>query len=287
MKYHYVDSEYYYYEEWTKLVPDDTEDLVFGRDFIEDLKMEDIPYGVKNITFGAKFCSFLDKGVIPNSVENIIFEGGFYIEHFIIGSIPNSVKNLSIEEYSIPFDYGILPESIVELELGNDIDYPIIVGATQDSLSYLEFKKYLKSSDINFIPKSVSTLNLGDDFNKPIVIDTLDNNSLMLGCHVVFIPNLTNDIVCKSKKINVSPIPNNIKVIILFYDFHKKYSEICYLKNAYTIYFLDNENKKECKLFHTTQFQEELVQKVFDPIRIQKICDKYQIDLLTWINFVK
>ncbi len=279
MKYHYVDSEYYYYEEWTKLIPDDTEDLVFGRDFIEDLKIGDIPYGVKNITFGAKFCSFLDKGVIPNSVENIIFDGGFYLEHFIVGSIPDSVKDLSIDGYSTSFDYGILPEGLIQLDLGPEIDFPMIIGATPDCLSYIEFKKYLKSSDINFIPKSVTSITLDNNYRKPIVIDTFPCNVSIIGEYEIFIEHKSYDIVYI--------VPNNIKMMILFYDFQKKYLEIRNLKNVYIIYFLDKENKKECKLCHTTEFQEEVVQKVFNPIRIQKICDKYQIDLLTWINFVK
>ena len=73
-------------------------------------------------------------------------------------------------------------------------------------------------------------------------------------------------------------------MMILFDDLKKKYLEIRNLKNVYIIYFLDNENKNECKLFHTTQFQEELVQKVFDPIRIQKICEKNGFELFDWIQ---
>ncbi len=276
MKYHFVDSEYYYYEEWTKLIPDNTENLVFGRDFIEDLKVGDIPYGVKNITFGAKFCSILPVGLIPNSVKNIEFECGFNLK-FKIGSIPNSVKNFSIEKYSTTFDYGILPEGLIELYFGNGIDYPIIIGSKPDSLCHLEFKKYLKTSDINFIPKSISTIYLDQELKNPIVIDTLDNDVFILNEHELsFNKNMS------------SSIPNNIKIMILFENFNEKYSKFSFFKNIYSIYFFNNENGVEniCTLFHTYQFQEELVKKVFNPVRIQCICEKYQIDFVDWINII-
>ncbi len=278
MKYHFVDSEYYYYEEWTKLIPDDTEDLVFGRDFIEDLKVGDIPYGVKYITFGAKFCSKIDIGLIPNSVENIEFECGFNL-NFKIGSIPNSIKNFTIQNYSTTFDYGILPEGLIELNFGLGIDYPIIIGSTPDSLCHLEFKKYLKNFDINFIPKSVTTINLDYRCKNPIVIDTLDNNVLILNEHEISF-NIDN-----KKMFSIS---NNIKIMILFEKFIEKYSDFSLFKYIYSIYFFNYENGIEnvCTLFHTYQFQEELIQKVFHPIRIKNICEKYLIDFVDWINII-
>ncbi len=277
MKYHFVDSEYYYYEEWTKLILDDTENLVFGRGFIADLKVGDIPYGVKYITFGAKFCSILPVGLIPNSVENIEFECGFNVK-FEIGTIPNSVKNFTIENYSTTFDFGILPEGLIVLYFGNGIDYPIIIGTTPDSLCHLEFKKYLKTPDINFIPKSISTIYLDKELKNPIVIDKLDNDVLILNEHKIYL-----------NKNMSSSIHNNIKIMILFENFNQNFNQnFSLFKNIYSIYFFNNENGVEniCTLFHTYQFHEELVKKVFYPVRIQNICEKYHIDFVDWINII-
>lgn len=291
-----IDSEYYW--AWwdsrdTQLVPDGTVDLTFGWDFDQPLWVGAIPDSVVHLTFGIKFNEFIEIGVIPNSVEHLTFEGGYYMPAFVVGSIPNSVKSLSIEGYSKPFDVGIIPESVKELDFGDDFDQPIMIGVGPNHISYLEFEKYLKSSKISFIPKSVSSLRLYQ-FNSPIVLDANPDQITFFCkkiCHTkifygeeFYTKTFFCEITYKKSTIQRTIIPNPIKIMILPNDYENNYVKISHLKNVYSILFGYSETI--CTLYHTPQFQEELVEKVFDPIRIQRLCDNHKIDLYSWIDFI-
>ncbi len=280
----FIDSEDYW--AWrdsqnTPFVPDGTVDLTFGWDFDQLLWVGAIPNSVVQLTFGIQFNERLDVGVIPNSVEHLTFEGGYYMEPFVVGSIPNSVKSLSIEGYSKPFGVGIIPESVIELEFGDDFDQPIIFGVGTDSISYLEFQKYLQSSEISFIPKSVKSLRIYQ-FNSPIVYDAHPNQITFFCNKISHTKTFFCEIAYKESTIQQTIIPNPVKIMILPHHYENDYVKISHLKNVYSILFGYSETT--CTLFHTPQFHAELVEKVLHPIRLEKIANRYHIDFIDLIN---
>jgi hypothetical protein len=191
------------------------------------------------------------------------------------------VKSLSIEGYSKSFSVGIIPESVIELEFGDDFDQPIIFGVGPDSISFLEFEKYLKSSRISFIPKSITSLRVYQ-FNSPIVYDAHPDQITFFCGKISHTKTFFCEIAYKESTIQQTIIPNPIKIMILPHHYENDYVKISQLKNVYSILFGYSETT--CTLFHTPQFHAELVEKVLHPIRLEKIANQYHINFIDLMN---
>ena len=148
-----------------------------------------------------------------------------------------------------PLKVGVIPNNVTHLKFGYYFNQPLIKGVIPDSVTNLSFGYYFSQIlNKDILPNNIKELTIYKkykkinlyDFDKNILVSIIDNN--------------TNKIEFLGIDISMN------------YGDHFKFIEFYYKIN----------NKENC--IGNIIF-EELVQKVFHPDRIKKICDKYYIEL--------
>ncbi|KAM9979552.1 hypothetical protein ACTFIY_008784 [Dictyostelium cf. discoideum] len=174
----------------------------------------------------------LTEGILPNLLTKLNFASNFNTK-FNVKSLPNSIQFLKIPGYNEPLEDNVLPDNLIELEMGSfnrDFNENTFTNCTQ--IKKLILNKFnQKISGTNVLPNSLTHLELVS-FNQPI-IDTKNNYSSLLPNNLKYLDiNMFTNHGFK-KKINlpksietliignvdwVLSFPNSLKSLSFFYD---------------------------------------------------------------------
>ncbi len=226
------------------------------------------------------------KNFIPKNVVklHLVFNSNLKLE---IGDIPSNVKSLVIDSYKHKLIKGIIPDSIIDLEYSStyDIDSYVLPNSIKylhiasdktldetiipNNLIYLRVEQNEESSNPVYIPDSLKFLIIED---RDIDLTQISNNKNLI------------EFNCSIYSISKMPNPNNIIIGYIRFDSWKgnDRSTITYrdydIHNYYTR-TIDEHMKSiilEDKLIGKIIF-EELVSVIFNPNRLLKLCEKYNL----------
>lgn len=233
-------------------IPKSVKTLIFGRKFNQLLRPNIIPYGVEKIIFSWEFNQELNKDIIPNSVIDLTFEN--YNQKLKIGDIPNSVKNLKIgSNYKYPLTEGIIPSSVIRLYLPMSYSGEL-------SKTIIPNVKYLTCHRVNNLNPDIISLTL-HTYNDYTSITNYKNN-FYKGKYLI-------GYIDKTHHRSYNGI--DYDDIFILGDYVNKINEL-----------IDENFIKEKYIGNI--IKEELIEKVFNPNRLLKICGKYNIDFFDLIE---
>ncbi len=170
-----------------------------------------------------------------------------------IKNIPQDVIHLTFEErFNQSLSIGVIPNSVTHLsfDICSRFNQPIVIGVIPNSVTHLEF---------------------GFDFNQSLIIP----NSVT---HLIFHRNLGNEPVLKVIMNSVTHLyfrgfyDTSIEDINKFLNMKFNYmipKSIQYVNDVF--YY---------RYFSKSEFNQELTQKVFNPLRLQKIAKEYHIEFM-------
>ncbi|KAM9997081.1 hypothetical protein ACTFIZ_001986 [Dictyostelium cf. discoideum] len=190
-----------------------------------------------NSSFGG-FNFNLTQGILPNSLTKLNFANNFNTK-FNLKSLPNSIKFLKLPGYNEPLDDNVLPDNLIELEMGSfNRDFNENTFTNCKQINKLILNKFnQKISGTNSLPNSLTHLELLS-FNQPIS-DTknnclLPNNLKYLDINMFKDYNLKNKVHFPNSietliigNIDwISSFPNSLKSLSYFYEEDKQLQQI-------------------------------------------------------------
>jgi hypothetical protein len=221
------------------VIPSSVKEIIFGYDFDQELEIGVFPNGITSIIFGSRFNQKIIKDVLPDSLITLKFSHNFsqefepgvlpdsleeltfytrykqIITHGIlpqklkklhlcnniieVGSIPNSVEYLNIDDNSNFFGEGFFPTNLKLVVLPH-FCYKINECVFPPNLEIIHFER---SSDVilkdGLLPESVHTVVITGSH-------TLILNSLPHSITTIVFSNLINEIT------NIPPLISKIKI---------------------------------------------------------------------------
>ncbi|EGC33016.1 hypothetical protein DICPUDRAFT_19461, partial [Dictyostelium purpureum] len=200
-----------------------------------------IPNRVKKLTFRNQFNNNdvqIVPYIIPNSVEILHFISYNSTQRYDVNVIPPSVHTLLITNICHPLEYGSIPPSVTNLEVGFDqphkpnvippsvtvlaintsIEY-LTIDSIPNSVKHLVFDNF-KNEKIppNCIPSSVEYLEFSNSYNQPIDgsffkdIKTSNLKTIVFGSRF-------------NNKILPGSLPNSLKSITFGFHYNLKLEE--------------------------------------------------------------
>ena len=230
-------------------IPNDTTHLIFDNEFNE--KINNLPNSIIYLEFGNKFNQKVNK--LPNSITHLTFGYNFNQK---INNLPNSITHLTL---GMCFNNSIdnLPNSITHLTFGANFN-----------------------QSIDKLPNSIIYLNLGYFFNNSI--DGIIN--------FVKIFNFENS---KLYEMNKEKLINKHVIYRVNYFMHN-FNDRYYLKYCYKFnnFFADDLNEEisynimELQYFIHNIFFKKLIEYVFNPQRLLRIAEKYNLTFDEYMDFL-
>ncbi len=284
-------------------IPNSVTHLTIGHKFniIDNI----IPNSVTHLTFGYKFNKIID---IPNSVTHLTFNDSFNQKI----NIPNNVTHLTIG-HNFDIVNNIIPNNIIHLTYNIEYDCYEELYDSYEGQYNLEYKKKLELRN-KFVVEKVNHFIIHLDGQIMLDSEYIITNEMIsklyknLAISVVVIDmiDIDNDILDKNISYgnfytqykNMLPYPFK-KFLFLMppIDIKKYIKDDLYIKYSLEKYIIYNCDEIEkyiiyhydenlCKLRNRlVPIHSELITKVFNPIRLQKIADTYNIELVDLIDY--
>jgi hypothetical protein len=207
------------------------------------------------------FDRIIPKNCIQNNINYIVI-GHIFNTPLEKGDIPNDVTHLTFADlYNQPLKKGVIPNSVTHLKFGNNFNQPLKKGVIPNSVTHLEFG-FCFNQPLNNKNLPIYLIEL-ISFNPTYNTKLLNINNILFGnllfSNLLIHPN--DDFLIKYDYGNIDIGLND--------------------KNKLNEY-IDNNLTKD-KLIGSIIFQE-LLEKVYEPKRLLKICNDYDIDLSILIN---
>ncbi len=301
---HLIFNDYFNQPLSVGVIPNSVTHLVFGCEFNQ---IVDIPNSVTHLLFGYNFNRPL---YIPNSLIYLRF--GYEFNQIV--DIPNSVKDLTIgNEFDIV--NNIIPNNVIHLT------YNILYEWHKEK-DYETYKKRLETQN-KFIVEKVNHLIINLDFQLMIDSEYIITNEMISKIYknlvisiIDFFDDSIDDSIDNIIKYNNEIIQDNenfyIKYKNMILEPYKDFFfvmeiERCHhnendylLKNGYflendflgnCVYSIHNDYikydyyEKLCKKKLLIPIHSELITKVFNPIRLQKIANTYNIELVDLMDY--
>ncbi len=270
--------------------------------------VNNIPSNVTHLIFEKEFNQHIE---IPNSVTHLLI--GDYFNQPIV--IPNSVTYLS---FGYNFNQIVdIPTSVIHLIIGNEFDIidnniPNNIIHLTYHIDYPIYRKNVKLHDnliVNkFIVEKVNHLIINLDFQLMIDSEYIITNEMISKIYknlvisiIDFFDDSIDDSIDNNIKYNNEIIQNNENFYIKYKNmlpyFFKKF---IFLKNPNNItnndYLYDNDElinyiiynyyENLCKLRNRlVPIHSELITKVLNPNRLQKIANTYNIELVDLMDY--
>jgi len=209
------------------------------------------------LEFGYKFNQPLYPGILPLNLIYLKFDNNFN-QPLNPGIIPNSVIYLEFgNNFNQPLKKGDIPQGLRHLVFGRYFNQYIEEGVIPDSVMHITFGSYFNHQLNNIISKNIINLVLSHRYKK--LMDNINNlnkfNEYKLDFS--FVGYYENEIEYGNLKIHIDK---------------KKYIDKYILENL-------TEDKLRGKIIFN-----ELVEKIFNPNRLLKMCQIYNMDLENLIN---
>jgi len=261
-------------------IPKNTKILNLGHFFDKKLEKGFLPEGLTHLTFGQIFNQPLEPYCIPESVIQLYF-GDNFDQEINENTLPRNIEYLSLGGFNKIISKNVIPESV----------------------KHLKMTKYNEILNKEILPLNIVSLNLYS-YNQELTKDSLPNNIKQLIFGINY-----------DKEINLNDLPDSL-IEILFDSDNEKYglngTNISQLlnKNNILVGYFDNKYVRYHNIdikydlnydlkyrHHVNKFienieknlfgqiiKQELIEKVLEPNRLSKICDKYNI---TFQNLIK
>ena len=246
-------------------IPANTTHLTFGCNF--DQPVDNLPNSITHITFGYNFNQPVDN--LPNSIIHLTF--GFHFNQSV-NNLPNSIIHLTFRFYfNKPVDN--LPCSITHLTFGRDFN-----------------------QSVDNLPHSITHLSFGCNFNQSI--SKLPHSIIYLKLGYLF-KHQIDDVINFVKIFNFSDNNNNI-----YHRYKEKLNNkqiVFYSKNYYVYYKFNNfnycdvfscdynvrvRNIAELQYFTHNILLKKLTEYVFNPQRLLRIVEKYNLTIEEYMDFL-
>ncbi len=304
------------------VIPEGVTHLHLGR-YNKLLELGDIPPNVTHLTFGDSFNQIIPVGTIPISVTHLKF-GYHFNQTLLVGSIPKNVTHLEFgEKFNQPVEASMIPNIVTHLTFGTYFNQILHKGIIPESVQFLNLGPGFHSYDyIEGIPKNTYLTctiyeehqDLNDDryLNKEMILKRV-NHLIIYGIdsyysfdinHVIpnellkrIYDNLTISVLVDFNHELLQNISQNKVDEDTYlgdsphYENYKKqiwgpYQDFFHIQSPHGIFpqNYDKIMKKRKQINLLKIVHQELIEKIFDPIRIQKICEKNGIELFDWIQ---
>ena len=141
-----------------------------------NLKLDDIPEGIKYLSFGYYFDKELNIGDLPESLEFLIF-GSQFNKPIKVGVLPKKLKTLIFGwDYDKKIEKDVLPEGLKKIDFGKSFNQPIDIGIIPESVDILMFSSRFNQPLMGVLPKNLKKLYLGGSFKQSIEKDMLPHS---------------------------------------------------------------------------------------------------------------
>jgi len=164
---------------------------------------------------------------------------------------------------------GDIPNSVTHLTFGYYFNQELTKGSIPNSVTHLTFGYFFNQVlKEGVIPNSVTYLTFGYYFNQKLNYIITDNLIELLVSK-----NYTQTYLKLNKDILIGYIDNESNILYVKYNIKLNYS----IKKEFDNYILNIELKGKL-------IMKELVEKVFHPKRLFKICNSYKIEFIELID---
>lgn len=285
------------------ILPKKLKKLCLGGGFNQPFEKGMLPDSITELTLYINDNQILEKDVLPNSLTKLTIHN-FDNNTIPLEAYPNKLTNLHVFLKLSGYQNlktNLFPNTLTHLHIDGDVKQTIKPGHIPHSVIDLNFnisyhcQSFNSIIEDNSLPQGLINLNLGESFFNDINIDY---------CHKLVQINFPY---------NYGYIKNNKNLIII----HNKISNH-HLYNIYHIndikYVIENEDSKTCSSIYdiyirinNQRFLENVVSNihkhvnvmkqlkmmglhkllamtVFNPNRLQKICDDYEVDFTDLVN---
>lgn len=258
-------------------IPNSVIKLKFGLKFNQQIDINELPNNLKILKFGHSFNQKININVIPNSVKYIEFNNAFN-QDLTEGILPQNIETLILKTFNnnpIYFPNSIKVLSINHCSINHMINYGL-----NDLLPTLHELRIMHYRDDNtFLMRSNSRLNINSFNNLNINILCIDeayDDMYRYKIHEKYLvnSNINNDIFINKLEHDYNFFHNHIRNYELF-KINKEYINSFYK-------YINTHFTKE-KLIGNV-ILEELVSKVLNPRRINKLSIDYNMDFMDIID---
>lgn len=251
---HLIFSHYFDQKLKKGVIPNSVKYLTFGNHFNQPLRINDIPKGVTHLTFGKNFNKIIGRNVIPDSVTHLTF-GTDFNQILEIGVIPNSVTHLTFgDNFNQILNIGVIPDSVTHLIFGDNFNQKLNIP---NSIGFLILGRYYNQA-LDELTKNMYFLLVDDKYK----YENLEN-SVFFVCYRTTIYEIFDEI-----------IPHHY---ISFYINDYMYNLDDY-KFKILLNVLDKILSKKSLFIGEIIFQE-LTEKIFNPRRLIRLCNEYNISI--------
>ncbi len=220
-----------------------------------------LPRNLKYLKFNllSKFNQKIRKGDIPYGTKRIDF--GHYFNQSC-KDLPNTIRHIFFGENFNKLKKGDIPEGVRIIEFGRFFDKIIEKGLLPDSLLYLEFFfTYRHPIDRNNLPKNLCELVVS---HYDVTLDKINNNTFLI------------------KNDNADTRYDRHLLTKDYYDYKNNHIFYYQLRDRYLFCkFIEDYEKESLK---GNIIYKELIEKVFNPNRLMRICNEYNVEFNDVIN---
>ncbi len=276
------------------VIPNNVTHLIFENGFDQKLYIGSIPNSVVYLKLGNCYNQQIDENVIPESVVYLIL-GNKFNQPILNNTIPKSVKYLAFGiNFSHELNKNNLPLSVKVLILGHYYDKytdyisdrfennNIIIGQKRNVLG--TNNAYMIMSNLPF---SLNSNDKNEYFGKPLYnFDNFNKITFMYN-----INEYTSEELFNANYFDKYMIHTLTNDEIIYREFMKSDNDNDYCKDIMymsqyeqdSFYVYIQENMKKDKLIGNIILNE-LIQTVFNPIRLEKISNEYNISIEELLN---
>ena len=246
----------------------------------------------------------LEKGILPDSITNLTIHN-FNNNTIPLDAYPSKLTHLHVflkllyinEELKT----NLFPNTLTHLHIDGDVKQIIKPGHIPHSVIDLSFNvtyhcmSFDSKIEDNSLPEGLINLNLGESFFKDINIDSCHKLvQINFPYNYGYIKNNNNLIIVHNKitnhhLYNIYHI-NNIKYVIgnedsrtssSIYDVYMRINNERFLENVVSNIHKHINVMKQLKMMGLHKL---LAETVFNPKRLQKICDDYEVDFTDLVS---
>jgi len=276
--------------------PKNLKKLYLGGSFKQPIEKDMLPHSITELTLYASNNQILEKGMLPSSLTKLTIHN-FNNNTIPLDAYPNKLTNLHVflklnsnEDLKI----NLFPNTLTHLHIDGDVKQTIKPGHIPHSVIDLNFnvtyhcQSFNSNIEDNALPEGLINLDLGmsffkniniNNYHKLVQINIPHNNGFIKNKNLIIVHNK----ISKNNLYNIYHI-NDIKYVIENEDSRK----ISYIHDVYmrinnerfleNIIFNIHKHANVMKQLKNRELHRLLAMVVFSPMRLQKICDDYEVD---------
>ena len=280
------------------VLPKNLKKLYLGGSFKQIIEKDMLPDSITELTLYVNNNQILEKGILPDSITNLTIHN-FNNNTIPINAYPNKLTHLQVfikllrsnEELKI----NLFPNTLTHLHIDGDVKQTIKPGHIPYSVIDLSFDityhcmSFNSIIEDNALPQDLINLNLGYSFSQKININNcnnlvqininkyyskyIQNNNLIIIENKIRNNNLFNTYHINNMKYTIQN--GNSRTISSLHDRISRVNNEHFLKDVFSNIYKHTNVMKQLK---NRELQRLLAIIVFNPNRLLKICDDYDVD---------